>query len=51
MAETIKISEEFELPWYLHTRIDNLVRTIRGTFNLEEDKPDNSLARFMEEEI
>lgn len=51
MAETIKISEEFQLPWYLHTRIDNLVRTIRGTFNLEEDKPDNSLARFMEEEI
>ncbi len=51
MAETIKISEEFQLPWYLHTRIDNLVRTIRGTFNLEEDKPDNSLARFMEEEV
>lgn len=51
MAETIKISEDFDLPWSLDIRIDNLVRTIRGTFNLEEDKPDNSLARFMEEEI
>ncbi len=51
MAETIKISEEFDLPWSLDIRIDNLVRTIRGTFNLEENKPDNSLARFMEEEI
>ncbi len=50
MAETVKISQEFDLPWYLNTRIDNLVRTIKGTFVMEEDKPDNSLARFMEEE-
>ena len=50
MAETIKISEEFELPWYLNIRINNLVRTIKGTFAIEEEKPDNSLARFMEEE-
>ncbi len=50
MAETIKISEEFELPWYLNTRIDNLVRTIKGTFAMDEEKPDNSLTRFMEEE-
>ena len=50
MAETIKISEEFELPWYLNIRINNLVRTIKGTFAIEEEKPDNSMARFMEEE-
>lgn len=49
MAETVKISEEFNLPWYLHTRIDNLVRTIKGTFAVEEEEPDNSLARFMED--
>lgn len=49
MAETVKISEEFKLPWYLNIRIDNLVRTIEGTFATEEEQPDNSLARFMED--
>ncbi len=50
MNETVKISEEFELPWYLDTRIDNLVRTIKGTFVFDEEQPDNSLERFMEGE-
>ena len=36
MDETVKIASEFNLPWYLNARIDNLVRTIKGTFNMEE---------------
>lgn len=50
MDETVKISREFDLPWYLDTRIDNLVRTIKGTFVFDDDKTDNSLERFMEGE-
>ncbi len=50
MDETIKISKEFNLPWYLDMRIENIVRTIRGTFNFDEEEADNSLRRFIGEE-
>ncbi|MEM0156896.1 MAG: DNA polymerase II large subunit [Thermoplasmataceae archaeon] len=49
MNETVKISKEFNLPWYLNVRIDNLVRTIKGTFNFDEEtqpEPQHDLGSF-----
>ncbi|MEM0158412.1 MAG: DNA polymerase II large subunit [Thermoplasmataceae archaeon] len=54
MDRTMKIAAEFNLPWYLNMRIENLVNTIKGTFALDgknEDSDDGiSLASFEEEE-
>ncbi len=51
MQETVKISEEFEIPWYLKIRIDNLVNTINGTFNTTEPIKGEELNFYMEEEV
>ena len=53
MDETVKITQEFKLPWYLQARIDNLVRTIKGTFNFEQNDTgpvDSGLDSYSEEE-
>ena len=51
MNETVKISEEFNIPWYLKVRIDNLVNTIKGTFNTTEPLKGEELGFYMEEEV
>lgn len=51
MNETVKISEEFNIPWYLKIRIDNLVNTIKGTFNTTEPLKGEELNFYMEEEV
>ena len=51
MNETVKISEEFNIPWYLKIRIDNLVRTIQGTFNTTEPLKEEELGYYMEEMV
>ena len=38
LKATVRISKEFELPWYLNMRIDNLVSTIEGTFAMEKEE-------------
>ena len=48
MNETVKISEEFDIPWYLKIRIDNLVNTIKGTFNTTEPVKEEELNYYME---
>lgn len=52
LKETVKVSENFKIPFHLKVRIDNLVDMITGTFVMNEDKneskPDPGLERFGE---
>ncbi len=38
LNSTVKVAKEYRLPWYLNERIDNLVRTIEGTFAVQEEE-------------
>ena len=54
MDRTVRIAAEFNLPWYLKMRIENIVNTIKGTFSFDETEavPAESLnlGDFEEEE-
>ncbi|MCL4330176.1 MAG: DNA polymerase II large subunit [Candidatus Thermoplasmatota archaeon] len=50
LEETIKISREFKIPEYLIARIDNIEKTIRGTFADEpEQEEENVLESFSDD--
>ena len=48
MDETLKISHEFKLPWYLDMRIENIINTITQTFNIDKKEEDKGLEDYQE---
>jgi len=48
MDETLKISHEFRLPWYLDMRIENIINTITQTFNIDKKEEDKGLEDYQE---
>ncbi len=50
LNSTVKVAKEFKLPWYLNERIDNLVRTIEGTFAVKEEEKTVVLESYSGEE-
>ncbi len=49
LAETVKLANEHHMPEYLVARINNLSRTIEGTFEKLEDNKEDSLETYYEE--
>ncbi len=48
MDETLKVSHEFQLPWYLNMRIENIINTITQTFNIDKKEEDKGLEDYQE---
>ncbi len=50
LNSTVKVAEEYKLPWYLMVRIENLVNTIEGTFAVKEEEKKVVLESYWGEE-
>ena len=46
LGETIRVSQKYKMPEYLNARIENLSRTINGTFIEEKEDVPDSLESF-----
>lgn len=50
LNSTVKVAKEYNLPWYLQVRIENLVNTIEGTFAVKEEEKTVVLESYWGEE-
>ena len=51
LGETIMVSKRYRMPPYLISRIENLARTINGTFEEEREPSHDTLERFGADEL